>query len=542
MVASSGVVNEKKMKKHTLRAIIVLMTLAMLGLISFQLYWINNAIKVHQAQFKQDVHEALQSVADKLEKQEIIYLAANHLKIATNNNHRDCQDPCEANQQENRLDSIIKIYDVYNKKNTSPYSYQTKYESYSYQKSAQLLNGVSQNIQFEFSTGSYDTTISLAFDKDFNSHKLIDKTSIVSVVLEELIATNSGARKAINYQLVDSLLKIELSNRGIDLQPDLGVYNKKQSQFTYLNAGIADQQKMLNSGMMVNLFPNDLLGSFNYLVVNFPNQQRWLIKKIWFTLTSSAVLVIVIMFIFGFAIFTILKQKKLSEIKNDFINNMTHEFKTPISTVSLACEALQEPEAKHAPSFIDRYVGIIADENKRLGQQVEKVLQIATLDKKDFKFKPENLDLHQIITQAVGNIALAVEKKQGAIEMQLEATNPILFSDKLHLTNIVNNLLDNANKYSPHKPRIVIKTSKTDNGIILQVMDNGVGISREEAQRIFDKFYRVPTGNLHDVKGFGLGLTYVKTIVDAMGGSISVASTPRKGSTFTISIPSKHEF
>jgi len=529
------------MKKHTLRAIIVLMTLAMLGLISFQMYWINNAIKVHQAQFKQDVHEALQAVADKLEKQEIIYLAANHLKLAPNMHH-DCQKPCNAKQQETRLDSIIEIYDVYNKKKTSPYSYKTKYESYSYQKSAQVLNAASQNIQFEFSNGSYDTTISLAFHKESNSHKLIDKTSIVSVVLEELIATNSGAREAINYQLVDSLLKNELLNRGIDLKPALGVYNKKQAQFTYLNAGLADQQEMLKSGMMVNLFPNDLLGSFNYLVVNFPNQQGWLLKKIWFTLTSSAVLVIVIMFIFGFAIFTILKQKKLSEIKNDFINNMTHEFKTPISTVSLACEALQEPEAKHSSSFIDRYINIIADENKRLGQQVEKVLQIATLDKKDFKFKPEPLDMHQIISQAVGNIALAVEKKQGSIEMQLEASNPILFSDKLHLTNIINNLLDNANKYSPHQPQILIKTMQIENGIILQVKDNGVGISGEEAQRIFDKFYRVPTGNLHDVKGFGLGLTYVKTILEAMGGNISVANSPKKGSTFTIFIPSEHEF
>ena len=529
------------MKKNTLRAIIILMTLALLGLISFQMYWINNAMQVHQAQFKQDVHEALQAVADKMERQEIIYLAANQLKSAVSN-HQDCTNPCEAQRQKNQLDSIIKIYDVYQRKQGKPYSYQTQYESYSYQSQSKFTNQSSRNIQFEISTSGFDTTLSLGFNPAFHSNKLFNKTSMVSVVLQELIATSYNQSKSINYQLVDSLLKDELANRGIDLQPEIGVYDKKQCEFEYLRADTDNQQKLLKSGMMVNLFPNDLLGNFDYLVVNFPHEQQWLLKKIWFTLTSSAVLVLVIMFIFAYAIFTILKQKKLSDIKNDFINNMTHEFKTPISTVSLACEALQEPSVRQTPNFIDRYVGIIAEENKRLGQQVEKVLQIATLDKKDFKFKPETLDVHKLIEKAVANVALAVEKREGKVHLQLNAANSQVFSDKLHLTNIINNLLDNANKYSPQQPEITIRTEQAEDGIILQVKDNGIGMAREELQRIFDKFYRVPTGNLHDVKGFGLGLTYVKTILEAMGGNISVNSAPRRGSTFVIYIPANHEF
>ncbi|MFW5761792.1 MAG: sensor histidine kinase, partial [Cyclobacteriaceae bacterium] len=173
---------------------------------------------------------------------------------------------------------------------------------------------------------------------------------------------------------------------------------------------------------------------------------------------------------------------------------------------------------------------------------VEKVLQIATLDKKYFKFKPEQLDVHQLIEQAMANVALAVEKKSGQIHLQLNAASPQVYTDKLHLTNVINNLLDNANKYSPQQPEITIRTEQAEDGIILQIKDNGIGMAREELHRIFEKFYRVPTGNLHDVKGFGLGLTYVKTILEALGGNISVSSSPKKGSTFVIYIPANHEF
>jgi two-component system phosphate regulon sensor histidine kinase PhoR len=298
-----------------------------------------------------------------------------------------------------------------------------------------------------------------------------------------------------------------------------------------------DKTDVLLSDFSVRLFPNDFSGGENYLTIFFPDQTGFLIKQVWLTLTSSIFLVFLIIFCFGYAIFAILKQKKLSEMKNDFINNMTHEFKTPISTVSLACEALQDKDIQKNESFISKYIEAIRDENKRLGRQVEKVLQMATLDKKEYKLKFEELDVHQIIEKALSHINLQVERRGGTIHKNLIASNNRITSDDVHLTNIIYNLLDNANKYSPDKPEIRIDTEDHHQGLLIRITDKGIGMTKEEIDKIFDRFYRVPTGNIHDVKGFGLGLTYVKTILLALGGQIKVKSIPGKGSTFEIILP-----
>jgi two-component system phosphate regulon sensor histidine kinase PhoR len=271
--------------------------------------------------------------------------------------------------------------------------------------------------------------------------------------------------------------------------------------------------------------------------VYFPDQQTFLLGKIWISLASSVLLVLVIIGIFGYALHTILTQKKLSEIKNDFINNMTHEFKTPISTVALACEALRDEDVKKSNEFFERYISIIQAENRRLGMQVEKVLQMATLEKKDFKLKLEKLNLHEVIERALENIHIQIEKREGVVVLNLQAEKQDVVADEVHLTNIIYNLLDNANKYSRQSPEITISTKNKDHGVVLQIADKGIGMSREVQGRIFEKFYREPTGNLHDVKGFGLGLAYVKTILDVLGGAISVKSDVAKGSTFEIFIP-----
>jgi len=236
----------------------------------------------------------------------------------------------------------------------------------------------------------------------------------------------------------------------------------------------------------------------------------------------------------------ILRQKKTSEIKNDFINNMTHEFKTPIATVSLATEALQDDDIQSNKNFVDRYVKIIQEENKRLGAQVEKVLQIASLDKKDFELKFDETDVHEIIMGAKANIGLIIEKRGGNITYQFLADNPKIAADKVHLTNIINNLLDNANKYSPEPPEIHVRTENISTGINIKVTDKGIGMTNEATQKIFEKFYRVSTGNVHNVKGFGLGLAYVKNIVDMHQGEITVKSEVGKGSTFKVYLPFSH--
>jgi two-component system phosphate regulon sensor histidine kinase PhoR len=219
---------------------------------------------------------------------------------------------------------------------------------------------------------------------------------------------------------------------------------------------------------------------------------------------------------------------------------MTHEFKTPIATVSLATEALQDPDIRQNQSIVDRYVQVIRDENKRLGMQVEKVLQIASLDKKDFRIKFESADVHDIIEKALVNINISVEKRHGVITSQLLASNAIIEADKVHLTNIIHNLLDNANKYSPDAPVIHIRTENISTGIIIKISDQGIGMTKEAIEKIFEKFYRVSTGNVHDVKGFGLGLAYVKDIVDMHKGIVSVKSELGKGSTFKVYLPFNH--
>jgi two-component system phosphate regulon sensor histidine kinase PhoR len=254
-------------------------------------------------------------------------------------------------------------------------------------------------------------------------------------------------------------------------------------------------------------------------------------------LASSAFIVIAIIFVFYATVRTIIHQKRTSEIKNDFINNMTHELKTPISTVSLACEALQDPDLASNKAVVSRYVNMINDENKRLGLLVEEVLQSAVLDKGDFKLKNEHLELNTLVKSVIDKFGIQVRERGGLVKTDYYPLQIPVTGDAVHLANVVSNLLDNANKYSKEQPEISVSTSVQNGQATVQVTDNGIGISKENQKRIFDKLYRVPTGNRHDVKGFGLGLSYVKIIIERLGGSVGLISQLGKGSTFIINLP-----
>jgi len=257
-------------------------------------------------------------------------------------------------------------------------------------------------------------------------------------------------------------------------------------------------------------------------------------------LSVSALLILIVILAFYFTVSTILKQKKLSDIKNDFINNMTHEFKTPISTIQLACEVINDASVEKTPASMSNYIKMIKDENKRLSVLVENVLQTAILDRGEFKLRISDVDVHNVIEQAISNVRLMVEKKEGEIITSLNAKTFVLKADRVHLVNIVYNLIDNALKYSGEKPEIRIETKNEGGKILVSVSDNGIGISRENQKKVFEKFYRVSTGNIHTVKGFGLGLSYVKAVVEKHGGTISVESELNKGATFTITLPTQN--
>jgi two-component system phosphate regulon sensor histidine kinase PhoR len=340
----------------------------------------------------------------------------------------------------------------------------------------------------------------------------------------------------ITEQQLDSLILLELNTRGIDTRFEFGIYNPERDIFL-IEKDPGMRKILIEKGSAARLFVSDMFTSPEYLLLYFPNERQFLLTELWGMLLISIILIIVIVYSFTYTITTIFRQKKLSEMKNDFINNMTHEFKTPISTISLACEALTDHAIERSPEFTENYINIILEENKRLATMAEKILQTAVIEKGQLNMKREPIDLHEIITDVIKNIRIQVEIKDGVIRKQCKATNPVLIGDKVHLTNLVYNLLDNANKYSPKKPVITVRTENTSNGILLTIEDHGIGISKGEQKKIFDKLYRVPTGNIQDVRGFGLGLSYVKAIVEEHHGRISLESEINKGTKFKVFLP-----
>lgn len=254
---------------------------------------------------------------------------------------------------------------------------------------------------------------------------------------------------------------------------------------------------------------------------------------------SSIALLLVLIFIFAYTIYAIIRQKKITEMKTDFINNMTHEFKTPVATIMIASEALKDPEVVEDKSRISRLAGIIYDENIRLGNHIERVLSVARLEKKEIKLESNPVAVNDLINAVVDSMSLQLQKRNAHVALSLNAVDDIVIGDELHLSNVIYNLIDNANKYSTADPQITISTKSNLQKLIIEVADKGIGMTKDQTKRIFDQFYRVPTGNLHDVKGFGLGLNYVQDIVTQMNGTIKVYSEKDKGTTFEVILPFK---
>ena len=337
----------------------------------------------------------------------------------------------------------------------------------------------------------------------------------------------------IDASLLEFLLRNEFERRGIIADFEYGVYDCSSEKMVYGNYVPLKTSKEKTTAKNLPKWSNQSY----YFGVQFPNRAAHIINQMGIWSFSSIVLLLVITF-FAYTLFVILKQKRLSEVQKDFINNMTHEFKTPIATISVSAEVLKDPGIIHQPERLRNYAGIIEKENIRLKQQVERVLLMARLDNKEaMDLKKERADVHQIILDSVRHHNTALHESKGIVDSQLMATQFNVEGDKYHLTSVFNNLIDNAIKYCKETPHITIRTSNRGTGCLIEVMDNGIGISQEHQRRVFKKFYRVPTGNVHDVKGFGLGLSYAKTVVEAHGGEISLDSELGKGCSFRIYIP-----
>jgi two-component system phosphate regulon sensor histidine kinase PhoR len=363
------------------------------------------------------------------------------------------------------------------------------------------------------------------------------KLKLLEDVANEMQDVNIPIYKRINFHSLKNLLRKELLNHNINQKYDVQVKLAQKDSVLFVQASNPTAEFLPQNTFKTVLFGNDLFRDPGMLLVSFPNKNSAILTNLGATLASSIGLLLVLVFIFSYTLYAILKQKKISEMKTDFINNMTHEFKTPVATIMIASEALKDPEVTEDKARLKRLAGIIYDENVRLGNHIERVLSIARLEKNELKMENSDVDMNDLIAIVLDSMSLQLQKKNAIVTLNTNAENAIIFGDELHLSNVLYNLIDNANKYSVDAPEITISTRNTSKNLIIEIADKGIGMSKEHAKRIFDQFYRVPTGNLHDVKGFGLGLNYVQDIIKTLHGSIKVNSEKDKGTTFEITLP-----
>ncbi len=477
------------MDQRRIWAIIGIMSAALIGVGGLQAYWINGAIRLNEAEFDKNVREALNRVADKIQYLENARAFESLQKTRTE---------ASGEAAKNLLEPPKFFESATTTRLVSPKN-ATAIESWEYLKVSQL----------------------------------IDQKPLAERVEPDVLARS---------------IREEMSNRGIAPPYDFGVFSIEKNSFVIHNDHftVIDQSPQLSSNaglatvsaspFRVALFGQDI-ASPGFLAIHFPGRSRAVLRTVTGPLIASILFTSLILGCFAYTIWVIFRQKKLSEMKSDFINNMTHEFKTPIATISLAADSIESPKVIGDPDRIRRFSNIIRQENRRMNEQVEKVLQLALLDKKEYNLKLSEVDAHELIEQAAQNFSLQIEKRDGILELKLEAENSKIEADATHFASIIQNLLDNANKYSPEKPEITVSTKSTKDGLEITVADRGIGISKEARRLVFDKFFRVGTGNLHDVKGFGLGLSYVKTMVEAHRGTVEVRSELGKGSEFVLFFP-----
>lgn len=348
-------------------------------------------------------------------------------------------------------------------------------------------------------------------------------------------ASNQPLEARVNFRALDRDLQAELLNNGIEIPYHFTVSTSDGREVyrcsDYEATGEEDAYSQI-------LFGNDPPSKMGVLKIHFPTMNSYIFSSVRFMI-PALFFTVVLCLTFMFTLYIIFRQKKVTELKNDFINNMTHEFKTPVSTISLAAQMLADDSVSKSPQMMQHVTGIINDEAKRLRFQVEKVLQISLFDEQKATLKTRELDVNELVTGVVNTFALKVEKNGGTIVTHLDATQPIVMGDEMHITNVVFNLLDNAVKYKRDDDplRLTIRTWNESGKFCLSIQDNGIGIKKENLKRVFDRFYRVHTGNVHDVKGFGLGLAYVKKVIQDHRGSIRAESELGVGTKFVIVLP-----
>ena len=534
------------MNKKKFNGLIFMMLFSIIVIIWVQIIWIRNAVGLRNESFDIAVNASLGSAANAIESSRKMNFFNNFLR----------SDP---NLSGNLQNNAAGYFSIGNSGSRSGGNFSVRITS----QSVKSVPGSKPVII------THDTTIT----SDSASFIMTspDEPGKMSIVRKgELPINNSGAVYINQQDFIDWVRKrssefqnmsqqmisevytwektLELDNKEVEnVLKQSFTFSNIQTPFEYavIKDGVvqdgnfkkAGKTDFLKSKYMVRLFPDNIIRQDLILSVIFPARTNYILGSMAWIMGGSLLFSLLILATFALSLYLIIRQKKINEMKSDFINNMTHEFKTPIATISLAADTITNPKVINDETSIRHFISLIKKENSRMNKKVETILQIASLDKKEIDFKFENHSLHSIIEKVVDTIEIQVQQRNGTINLNLNAAEPVIYGDSEHITNLVTNLLDNAIKYSPEAPEITVETRNNEKGVILTVEDKGIGMSKNVQNKIFERFYRQSSGNIHDVKGFGLGLNYVKAIIDAHRGTINVSSEPGKGSKFEIFLP-----
>jgi two-component system phosphate regulon sensor histidine kinase PhoR len=541
------------MKKKRFTGLVVLMGFSLIGIILVQFLWVNNAVQVQKERFNVTIYDALNATVQRAQKEQaadsflqqfMSFASSNNDTSSFNDNQNSTPYfPQPGEKEKKDVKELIKGKNKIEQPFTNG-SFQAHIEIESSGKPKQVIT---RSGNFDINSNKdikhVEKAISLMEDSikkvmEINSN--INPLKILNQFSYEIKMRSADVSNRINTDNLTQILEYELNARGIDLNYEYGILNRNDGSLTkhYSKNYYKDKSEFK---FVANLFPNDYFRSLSPLVLDiyFPLQQQFIYKSLGLLLGSSILFTFLILLSFYFTLRTILNQKKLSEIKSDFINNMTHEFKTPIATINLATDNIANPKIIDKPDYISPFLKIIKEENKRMNNQVERVLQMSLIEKSDFQLMPANTDLHQLINDAIAKMQLLANQKSAIITSDLKADLTVFNVDEIHFTNVVVNLLENALKYSKQDPHINITTLNNKNGIEIMIKDNGIGMSKEQQAKVFEKFFRATKGNIHNVKGFGLGLSYVKAIMVEHGGNVFVKSKLGEGSEFKLFLPFK---
>jgi two-component system phosphate regulon sensor histidine kinase PhoR len=518
------------LKKRGIIILIIAASVAIISLIGIQVYWVKISLESQQKKFDQTVMNTLSEVIQKLEREEAITQVTSKLFR-------------EDEFNENTNDSILSIekfplndpfVDNSIVKGSNNGGVNDDQYVINFTPSSKLDSSIFiiRKTQKRVLRSNINTVVSGG--DSLLKNQIQKKAVLINDIVNELalISISKGLNERVESEKIDSLIQLELIESGINIPYSFDVFDAETQSLSFHK----DSEELLNTPYKISLFPNDYFIESDQLLIHFPNQFKYVIRDSWKVLSISFLLVLILIGIFYASIATIFRQKRLSLVKNDFINNMTHELKTPISTISLACEALSDESLALEEQSRNSYVKMIQEENTRLSLLVDNVLKSAVWDSTELELNLQNLRVNSLIQSVVNSFEIQLKQLGGSLTSNLNAKKDLVLLDQIHFTNVIYNLLDNAKKYGRENPKVKIETSNESENVVVKISDNGIGISKAEQKKIFDKFYRVPTGNIHDVKGFGLGLSYVKRIIELLGGEIEIESLVNSGTTIILKL------